>query len=56
MKEKCNCGFCEAELVKDCMEPPFCQPCDVVFTKCKTCGTSYSNKLAACPDCKTKSC
>lgn len=54
MKSKCKCSFCEEELVKDCLEPPFCQPCEVVFIKCGKCGMSYSNKLDACPECKTK--
>ncbi len=56
MKEKCKCSFCEGELVQDCLEPSFCQPCDVVFIKCNICGSSYSDKLTACPDCKTKKC
>lgn len=54
MKEKCKCSFCEDELVQDCLEPPFCQPCDIVFITCSKCGASYSEKLPACPDCKTK--
>jgi hypothetical protein len=54
MKSKCECSFCEEELVNDCLEPPFCQGCDVVFIKCNHCGKSYSDKLEACPECKTK--
>lgn len=54
MKGKCKCRFCEDELVQDCMEPPFCQPCDVVFIQCKQCGESFSNRLKVCPTCKTK--
>ena len=56
MKAKCNCSFCEEELVQDCMEPEFCQPCEVVFVRCNACGKPYSNKLDACPECKTTSC
>ena len=56
MKTKCKCSFCEEELVQDCLEPTFCQPCEVVFVKCNTCGKSYSNTLEACPECKTTSC
>ena len=54
MKTKCNCGFCESELVQDCMEPSFCQPCDIAFTKCPKCGASYSSKLSKCPECEKK--
>ncbi len=54
MKGKCKCSFCEDELVQDCMEPSFCQPCDVVFVRCKTCGESFSDRLAACPKCTTE--
>jgi len=36
----------------DCFEPPFCQPCEVVFTICPKCGTSYSDKLPCCPECR----
>jgi hypothetical protein len=54
MKDKCKCGFCEDELVKDCLEPSFCQPCEITFIQCKTCGTSYSDKLALCPECNKK--
>jgi hypothetical protein len=56
MKAKCECSFCEEELVNDCLEPPFCRRCDVVFIRCNHCGKSYSDKLEACPECKTKSC
>ena len=51
MKGKCKCSFCEDELVQDCMEPPFCQPCEIVLTRCKKCGESFSDRLAACPTC-----
>jgi hypothetical protein len=54
MKKKCGCGFCESELVQDCMEPSFCKPCDVVLTKCQQCGASYSSKLSKCPECEKK--
>ncbi len=54
MMKKCKCRLCEPELVEDCLEPTFCQPCEVVFIKCDKCGTSYSNKLAECPDCQPK--
>jgi hypothetical protein len=54
MKKKCSCGFCESELKQDCMEPSFCQPCDVVLTKCQKCGLSYSSKLSECPECEKK--
>ncbi len=52
MKKKCACTLCESELTKDCLEPSFCQPCDITLIACKACGTSYSDKLAACPACK----
>jgi hypothetical protein len=52
MKTKCNCAFCESELVQDCLEPSFCQPCEVVFVKCPKCGKSHSNKLEKCPECE----
>jgi hypothetical protein len=52
MKAKCKCSFCEGELVEDCLEPDFCQPCEVVFVRCNKCGKSYSNKLNTCPECK----
>lgn len=54
MKKKCGCGFCESELVQDCMEPSFCKPCDVTFIKCPICGASYSSKLDTCPECEKK--
>jgi len=54
MKKKCSCGFCESELKQDCMEPSFCQPCDIVLIKCDKCGVSYSNKLSKCPECEKK--
>jgi glyoxylase-like metal-dependent hydrolase (beta-lactamase superfamily II) len=54
MKEKCECGFCNEESAQNCLNPPSCRPCDVVLIKCKTCGASYSEKLSACPDCKTQ--
>jgi hypothetical protein len=54
MKTKCNCGFCESELVEDCMEPSFCKPCDIVRTTCPKCGASYSSKLNKCPECTKK--
>ena len=54
MKKKCECRFCEPEMVKDCLEPPFCQPCEVVFIKCDKCGASYGQTLDACPECQAK--
>ena len=54
MKEKCHCTFCEEELVEECMEPPFCQPCEIVFIHCKNCGKAFSNRLSVCPKCGTK--
>lgn len=54
MKGKCKCSFCEDELVQDCMEPPFCQPCEIALIPCKKCGESFSDRLAACPACGTK--
>ncbi len=54
MKKKCACGFCESEMLQECLEPSFCQPCEVVFVKCDKCGASYSDTLQACPECKAE--
>ncbi|MCX5781515.1 MAG: hypothetical protein NT145_02250 [Elusimicrobia bacterium] len=49
-KIKCDCGFCEPELILSCIEPAFCQPCTVEFIKCG-CGQKYEKHLKKCPKC-----
>ena len=47
---KCGCTFCEPELVLSCIEPEFCTPCKVEFTKC-ACGQKFEKHLNKCPKC-----
>ena len=48
---QCGCSFCEDELKDGCMEPAFCTPCDVTFTKCPKCGQKISDKVTKCAKC-----
>jgi hypothetical protein len=48
----CHCPFCEEELKKGCVEPPFCRTCDqVVVIECASCGKRVNGKSAVCPEC-----
>jgi len=53
-KGKCVCPFCETELQSNCLEPVFCQPCDIKFVKCKSCQTLFNSKMKKCPSCGEK--
>lgn len=48
---KCSCIFCEDELKYSCVEPDFCEPCEIEFIECKKCGQKYAAKLKKCPNC-----
>ena len=53
MKEKkqCKCPCCENELEFGCFEPAFCEPCNIKFVKCCSCGELVNEKMENCPKC-----
>ena len=48
---KCKCPFCVEELKMRCIEPDFCQPCNIKLVQCKKCGYTVSKERKNCPDC-----
>ncbi len=51
---KCNCPFCETELVFSCFEPVFCKTCKIKLAICKKCDYFFNEKFLKCPECGEK--